>query len=77
MRLIMERAIPLDQPELHCSARRYDTGCCLINERCGQHSECFIALLTARKATRLAHSSLRPSEWIWTQCLTEAREVSC
>jgi hypothetical protein len=50
--------------------------CCFINTRCGQHDECFIALLTARKVTHFAHSSLSSSEWIWTEYLSVVREVS-
>jgi hypothetical protein len=43
--------------------------CCFINTRCGQHDECFIARLTARKVTHFPHSSLSSSEWIWTEYL--------
>jgi hypothetical protein len=50
--------------------------CCFINERCGQHGECYMALLTARKVTQFAHSSLSSSERIWTEYLPVVREVS-
>ena len=80
MLLIMGRAIPLDLPELHCPARRHDTGIVTgyvymlfhySDERCDRHD----VLLTAHKVTYFSHPSLSLSEWIRTQYLTEVGEV--